>query len=246
MKDELKKLGLTEGESKAYISLLKLGSSTVGPIVNNSKVSYSKIYMVLNRLIEKGFVSYIIKNKTRYYQAVKPNRIIDYLNKKQQDLESNIKLFNKILPSLEKINDINEEEAQIFVGFDGIKTAYEELIKDFDKKEELMYFYVYEEKDVERANLFYSQEFHYFKELGLKLKGISTDSFKKSKHFKKTPSFVELRFVNFPLPSTMDIYKNKVLMIAWHEKPVAYLINSKEISENYRKYFNDIWKIAKK
>jgi len=43
---------------------LKLGSSTVGPIVKGSKVSYSKIYEVLGRLLEKGIISYNIKEKT--------------------------------------------------------------------------------------------------------------------------------------------------------------------------------------
>ena len=142
--------------------------------------------------------------------------------------------------------DPNDEEAQIFVGFEGIKTAYEVLLKNHNKKEELLYFYIYNDKDVDRANLFYVQEFHYFKSLGIKLKGVSTDQFKKSRHFKKTPSFVELKFVKFPLPSTMDIYKDNILIIAWHEKPVAYLIHSKEISENYKNYFYEIWKIAKK
>ena len=50
MKDELKKLGLTEGEASVYLALLKLNSSTVGAIVKDSGVSYSKIYEVLGRL----------------------------------------------------------------------------------------------------------------------------------------------------------------------------------------------------
>jgi sugar-specific transcriptional regulator TrmB len=66
---ELTKLGLTEGEAKVYLALLKLGSSTVGPIVKKSKVAYSNIYEVLERLISKGLVSFIKKEKTKYFQA---------------------------------------------------------------------------------------------------------------------------------------------------------------------------------
>ena len=60
--EELKKIGLTNGEARVYSSLLNLESSTVGPITKKSGVAYSKIYEVLQRLIEKGMVSFIIKD----------------------------------------------------------------------------------------------------------------------------------------------------------------------------------------
>ena len=60
---DLLKIGLTEGEAKVYIALTELGSSTVGPIVKKAKVAYSNVYDILNRLIEKGIVSFITKNK---------------------------------------------------------------------------------------------------------------------------------------------------------------------------------------
>ena len=40
---ELLKVGLTDGEAKAYLALSELGSTTVGPIVKKSGVSYSNI-----------------------------------------------------------------------------------------------------------------------------------------------------------------------------------------------------------
>ena len=109
-----------------------------------------------------------------------------------------------------------------------------------------MYFYVHDEDSVKNSDIFYKQEFHYFKKLKLKLKGISTLNFKESKYFKKPPKFIKLRYVDFPLPSTIDIYKDKVLVSSWQDQPIAYLINSKEIAENYKRYFNEVWRIAKK
>ena len=47
MIQELAQLGLTNGEARVYLSLLKIGLSKVGPIVRDSHVSYSKIYDVL-------------------------------------------------------------------------------------------------------------------------------------------------------------------------------------------------------
>jgi len=247
MRQELKRIGLTEGESKVYLALLKLGSSTVGPIVKESKLAYSKIYEVLDRLIRKGIVSYTIKEKTKYFQAVEPTRLLDFLNKKENEIKQNKETLKNILPELQKVkNQKVLQESEIYTGLKGIKTAYEILTKDSSKKEPLLYFYVYDEKHVKTLDLFYNQLFHLFKKLKLNLKGISTREFKESRHFKKPPKFVDLKFIDFPLPSTLDIYGDKILQTIWGEKPMAILINSKEVADNYRKYFDNVWKLAKK
>jgi|TARA_B100002003_G_scaffold162947_1_gene151212 hypothetical protein len=106
--------------------------------------------------------------------------------------------------------------------------------------------YWYDEKNAEITSEFYEKLFHYFKELKIKLKGVNTSNIKKSKYFKKPPKFIDLRFVDFSLPLTIDIYKDKVLLTTWRDKPFAYLITSKEISENFMRYFEELWKIAKK
>jgi sugar-specific transcriptional regulator TrmB len=247
MKDELKKLGLTEGEASVYLALLKLNSSTVGAIVKDSGVSYSKIYEVLGRLIEKGLVSFILKEKTKYFQSVKPNRLLEFVNLKEDEIKKNKEMLQKIIPTLEAMRgDKNNQTAEIFIGLKGLRTAYELLLKDYSKNIPLSYFYVHDEKYAEVANDFYEKEFNYFKEIGLKLRGIGTDDLKKSKLFVKPPKFVNLKFVNFPLPTTIDIYQDKILLVSWRDKPFAYLITSKEISENFMSYFERVWKIAKK
>ncbi len=246
MKEELKKLGLTEGEARVYLALLKLRTTKVGPLVKKSKVSYSKIYDVLNRLLDKGLINYIQKEKIKHFQAVEPNRILDYLKEKQKQAENKIKLLNKILPDLKEYeNQDIKEEASIYTGFKGLKTAYEMLLKDSTKKDPLLYFYVHDENTIKQADLFYKQEFHHFRKLKLKLKGITTESFKKSKYFKKPPAFIELKYVDFPLPGTIDIYRDRILITSWSEIPISYLIHSKEIADNYRKYFHEVWKQAR-
>ena len=63
----LRKVGLTDGESKVYLALLELGSSTTGPIVKEADIAKSIVYQILDRLIQKGLVSYIVKEKTKYF-----------------------------------------------------------------------------------------------------------------------------------------------------------------------------------
>ena len=69
--------------------------------------------------------------------------------------------------------------------------------------------------------------------------------YKKTEYIKNIPKYMKVRFVSFPLPANMDIYQDKILQITWSKTPVAILIHSKEIADNYRRYFNDVWKQAK-
>ncbi|MFH1917326.1 MAG: helix-turn-helix domain-containing protein [Nanoarchaeota archaeon] len=246
MKEELQTLGLTEGESRTYLALLKLGSTTVGPLVKESKISYSKIYEVLGRLIEKGFATYIIKEKTKQFRATRPGRIRDYLAQEEKTLTQKKKIFATILPELNQWKQSGKRDAEVFIGFNGLKSAYEQLLIDCKKREPLRYFYVHDEENIAKAELFYTQLFHYFKKLGLHLQGITSTAYKKSPHFKKPPRFITLRYVDFPLPSTIDIYQDRILISSWKGQILGFLIQSEEIAANYRDNFDEVWKVAKK
>ena len=58
----LKEIGLTDSEIKVYIALLELGSSSKGPIVDKSHVASSKIYELLEKLMQKGLVTQVLKS----------------------------------------------------------------------------------------------------------------------------------------------------------------------------------------
>ena len=82
----LEKIGLTRGESRAYLALLRIGKSSVGDIIKGGKISRSKIYDVLERLIDKGLVGSVTEGKIRKFNAVPPERLHDFLKAEQQGL----------------------------------------------------------------------------------------------------------------------------------------------------------------
>src|SRR3989338_11365214 len=96
----LEEIGLTKGEIKVYFSLLKLGETTTGKIIEEAQISSGKIYEILEKLIKKGLVSYIIKEKTKYFSATSPRRIIDYIHEKEHELMKKEEEFEKELPAL--------------------------------------------------------------------------------------------------------------------------------------------------
>ena len=116
--DILEQLGLTRGEIKTYLALLKIGSSSTGPLAKESGVSRSKLYMILDKLEKKGFVSHIEQNGVMYYQAVDPVKIKDYIWQKEEELKSLENDFDKFLPQLKAYKESKQQQqVTVYQGF---------------------------------------------------------------------------------------------------------------------------------
>jgi len=247
--EKLQKLGLTSGESRVYIALVELGSSTVGPIVKKSKVTYSKIYDVLARLMDKGLVSYSIKEKTKYFKALEPLRLHEYLEKKESDLKETKKQLDEMIPFLNKLSPNNKEhEVEIFMGNKGIMTAYDLLLKELKKNETIRFFYVYDPEYGKQIFDFYFKSGMFFKKLeeNYKKKNISWKGIINRKDGKYNQVYNDSRFMNqkispFPIPGNIDIGKEIIIITAWSKNPIAILIKSVEVADNFKAYFDSLW-----
>lgn len=237
-------IGLTKGEAKVYVALSESGSSTVGPIVNKSKVAYSNIYDILNRLIEKGLVSFIIKNKTKYFSAAPPSNIKDYLDKKEKEVKEQQKSLDELIPKLEKLQEIEvKQNAEIFLGEKGLRTAYKKLYEGTTKKDEIVYFYIHNEEYAEKSNLFYNSIWDLTK--NQKNRGIANKEYKKS-WFSKKASHLKIKFSEIPIPANIDIIKDKILIASWSKETIfSILITSENLAKTLKDYFEKTWKIAK-
>src|SRR3989344_5601969 len=90
----LEDAGLTKTEAKIYLALLELGPSLAGEITKKSGIHRRSVYDAIERLIEKGLVSYMKTNNRKYFEAVKPDRLLDILREKEENIKS-------IIPELE-------------------------------------------------------------------------------------------------------------------------------------------------
>ena len=61
--EKLQQVGLTGNEAKVYLELVKKGESSANQVAKDIGMDRTLTYTVLNHLIEKGQVSYIIKKK---------------------------------------------------------------------------------------------------------------------------------------------------------------------------------------
>ena len=242
-KDVLEQAGLSGNEVKVYLTLLNIGSALAGEITKKSGVNRTNVYDSLERLTEKGLVSYVIEANRKYFQAASPERITKYLEEKEKEIENKRNKVEQILPELEKRRKLNKEpqEATIYKGKRGLKSVAEDVLKE----KELLAFGA----EGKFADLFT----HYFEQWNLKrsnakipVKVIFNEKFRKKKSKMNYPLLTK-RFNSTvqETPSTTWVYGDKVAIIVWSEQPLATVIRSKEVAHSYRQFFEIMWKDSK-
>lgn len=234
--DILEDIGLTKAEIRVYLALLEVGLTTAGEVIKKSGLQSSVVHNSLNNLIEKGLVSYVLKGKIRHYQAIDPKNIIEFIENKK-------KKFEDILPELlikQKLaKEKTETSAEIYEGTKGLFTALIEIIKDAKPKEEYLFFAVGIEYP--EAQKFFIRYDVVRKGKKLIVKGVSPYQLRTAFEERQNQGFFEMRYVDFPIPLGVTVFRDRVMLIEWKEKPIGILIHSKQITDNYRKLFYDIW-----
>ncbi len=245
----LHEIGLNKSEANVYLTLLESGPTTTGPLMSRAKVSASKIYGILERLIDKGLASFIIRAKTKYYQASPPESLIDYFNERQERLKRQEERITTLVRELKiRQNTAGEkQEARIFLGWKGVQNAYTLILDILPAGSDLIGF-VSPTKEEERkeVKLFYLQYHRKRVAKRYNTKLIATKQSRRVFEHEPYASFkrFEVKYVD-NCPSGLVIFGDCILMIAFEEKPVAVIIRSRQIAESYRALFYGMWKMSK-
>ena len=131
--ETLRNIGFTEGEAKVFVALTRLGTSTVGPILNTSSVSTSKVYVILDKLINKGIVEKGIKR----YTAAEPNSLLDFLKNEQERISKDMEKVRDIIPQLQGLEGSKSKKPsmEMLKGKRGFRNAVEEMIEEAEENE---------------------------------------------------------------------------------------------------------------
>lgn len=235
MKKTLQEFGLTENEAEVYLIVLKMGYASASEIASKTQIHRINIYDILERLQERGLVSFAISGKRKQYEAINPEKILEI----EKERMNNIK---EAMPELLNHRALGKEsqEAIIFKDKKGIRNILEEITRS--KTEVLLFasgwgFYKY---FPEYADIWYG----HLKANKVKMKTLMANKLKNN----NIPEVGEYKFLpsEFTFPSTTCVFEDKVLIIMWSEQPIAILITGKAASVSYREYFNLLWKMANK
>jgi len=229
----LEKIGLTRNQSDVYISLLKLGSASAQTIIRESGLHRSRVYDSLEKLQEMGLVSYVVRDFKKYFQAVKPEKLLDYIDEQKEAIR-------QILPQLKQLEGMKKEEinASVYKGKEGIKSILSMILKE---KQD---WYALSAKGLIYSELLYYMPNFERERIKRKIKYIRLFDSKEIQEKYIKHSLVEGKILpkDFSGETTLWIFGNKVTIVLWKQKyPSAFLIEQKEIADSFRKWFKLIY-----
>jgi sugar-specific transcriptional regulator TrmB len=237
MEETLLKLGLTKAEIKVYLTMLKLKSALAGEVTKMSGLHRRSVYDAIERLIEKGLVSYIVEGKRKRFQPESPERLRDIIHNWKDEVEDQIPKLNAIYSS-----GTREQEATVYRGKNGLKTIMDDIL---DTGQTLYVYGAYGDFE-ERLKYFFAQfeKKRIRKRLHVK---VIFDENDRARVAGKLP-LVSSRFLpaGFSGPVTTEVYGEKVLLMVWEEEPIILMVKNPKVAKAYRRYFNIIWDMAKK
>ncbi|VVC03071.1 Sugar-specific transcriptional regulator TrmB [Candidatus Burarchaeum australiense] len=239
------KMGLTPGERKCYLALLEVGLTSAGPLIKRTGMQKSAVYFCLERLLDKGLASFVIRNNVKYFEAAKPSRLLEYLERKEKALEESKARVRELLPALEKIVPKKElRMARIYEGWEGMKSAFDDILDTLKSGDDYFVFSVSPEGRQERFRRFIKR-FH----VGRCRKKIVTKLLINEKlrdtvgRDREGEPYTEVKYVpaSYLTPAAINVYGDKVLIALWTETPTGFTIESKEVADSFRSYFKMFW-----
>ncbi len=241
METELfRELGFTDREVKVYLALLDLGSTTVGPITSKTKLQAAKVYETLEKLKEKGLASFIVVSKTKYFQASDPQEILHLLDERKRQ-------FKEILEEL-KLKQKDHAPKQVAVvheGYKAFKALFNRIADELHKGDSYLVFAFKEEYHTPATSLFLRSFHKILEEKKIDDRAIAHYSVKKNiKNTFDGNKNIKIKFTKNDTPLGVIIIKDKVINLIWGERPTAIEITSEQIHEQYKDFFEEIWKTA--
>lgn len=245
-------LGLTDKEAKVYLASLEIGTNPVSEIGKKSKINRVTTYDILEKLIKKGLVNYIVRRNIKYFSATDPELIATEYRRRAEELYV-------ALPELKKLHgETSVNKVQYFEGLEGIKRVYADSLTTLGLAEDGNYNADITIGDVVILNFANAKEIRsiwptyendYTKkriEKGILLKNIAPDEeFGRIIQAQDKDNLSETRLIpkeKFNFTNEIFIYGSKVAVISLKAgEPIAVVIENRDIADSQRTIFNLIW-----
>ncbi len=239
---ELSSLGMTDGEIRVYETLLTTGKTTTGAIVKGAQISSSKVYVILDKLIKKGLANYTLKNKTMYFEANDPIKIVSFIEEKEKELDQQKSRMTAILPQLRAMMTPQETKVpMVLEGIEGLKYLLQQIYEDLEKDDEFLGMGITSERPEPINRLFKHWNTITRPKKGIKMRLLLSE--KPRDYFKKYP-LTKIKTLLGVTPAAISIDKKRVVIYnSWSPLSMTILTNP-EVIQSFQTFFESLWSVA--
>lgn len=239
MEEDLQRIGLNKNESKVYLAITELGLSTTTEIAKKSKVHRANVYDAIKTLTDKGLIGAVNKGTTKYYQSTKPTTLLSVIKEKEE-------IAKALLPRLELLKGLSNQESIVSIQ-EGLPAAKRAMDSFLEHNDDILVMGVTGNVG-ELIGPFLANYHKRRRAKKIVMKHIyNTDAHDRIK-FLANMSYTEVRILpsEYNAPVATNIVGDEVIMIMWQKNAVVITIKNQGIADAYRRYFNYLWKDAKK
>lgn len=248
---QLKDLGLTDGEIAVYRALLKIGQSTKTAIVDESGISPANLYDIANRLAEKGLVAITTIDKVKHFSPAAPEALKELLSNKRKQIDAQEDTLNTILPKLRAEYDetTTKQSIEIFTGWDGLKTVFADMLREMQPDEECLVSGASMTSQPTKADRFFLRQSKLRADKGIKLRIIFSEELKQRQNrieFFLISNLCQVRFLHQNSLSETMLYNDTTIMLMLGDTIQAIRIRDPSVASTLKQQFEVLWKSANK
>jgi HTH-type transcriptional regulator, sugar sensing transcriptional regulator len=236
----LENIGFTHAQAKVYLTLLEVGQSKVGRIIEKSSLQSSVVHNNLNKLVDKGIVNFVLSGKVKLYSVADPKVLSKYVEEQKKEIDFLIPDFER------RFKKKTKTEVEVYRGKKGLKSAFTEEYENVPKKGKVKFLALPNEQHYEK------EVADFFEKINLNLfdkecfvEGIGNKELKplwkkiyKNKNYK-------FRYVKDNFPFDINIFDKSILISLWGEEPIVIRIKDEEFVKQTKRYFEEKWEEGK-
>lgn len=233
------KAGLTASQAKVYIALIKEDELTPAQMAEFSGESRENCYSIAKRLVELSLAEKTDGRKTTY-RALNPSALQSLAENRRRIIQRNEVYVKQNIDSMMQLFYANSEMpgAHTIEGMDGIREVYNDMLHT---KDDIYFLRTDFDKALGNAEEGFLKRFRERRsENGITTYALTPD-YPEARRYAKDGTDKAMRFNRIFMPADaytgkveIDVYGNKVAMIAFGETEMATVISSPAIAEAMR------------
>ena len=240
----LQDIGLSKEETNVYLAGLELGESSVQNIAKKAGIKRPTAYIIIDSLIAKSLFYQTFKGKKRYFGAQNPKDLEINLKRKAFDLA-------KIMPELNSIYNTLEFKPKVrfYEGVTGLMSVYNDMLDSTPENGEIVSLSGIKNLFDMLPKEFVTEYFTRRIRKNITAKILAIDSEESREWVKNAEEEMrEIQIISenkFNFSGEIEIYGDKVALISFKENYMTIVIESKEIANMHKLFFDLTWNSLK-
>lgn len=244
MRNILKQLNFSEKEIDVYLAALAMTSASISNLAKKAGIKRSTVYVLLEKLKEKGLVSLSDKKGKQIFITENPEKLLKIVDQRKDELANQEKEIKKNLPKFKALakKDTAIPLFRYYEGKEAVWNIFNDIIESKQNASVVAAGQIYDVLGIKR---FTKEIIQKRSQLGTEARIIADQHPENVKGWKEGKTAIrEYRF--FPsdiiLDASIYVYANKIAMIFLKDYLSGLIIENEKVFLVFKFMFDSLWK----